>query len=403
MHGFELGGFSSGLTQGLQTSALLNRNALQARGQEANLGLGLSQIKASREAQKEKIQAQGLMEKRKALLADVKSVESAIAEIAKTAGPDAATSFLEKPEVQKVIETLNARLADIGVNADIAPRLFIVANGGVSPKEKAVMEMQGKIAAADVVAKTAGVSPRAALEGQGILPPEQFKPAIDGNGQPVFATEEMIRSGKVRPLPSGIKLSVDKDGNVSFATGTAGVAGGLTTGTRTLSQRAVSGASEVTANLARLRKMIEKGGLGVVGGFAALTGLLNKTLAQATPDIFDRARADFENALRFTVQAALRTISQDSRFTNEDREAIQDLFPSTGILESPQNAESKIATLEAALIRRLGQQLRRQDVVDNGILAGETPERIRELMQRGLLSLDEAENALKRLFPDRFD
>ena len=159
--------------------------------------------------------------------------------------------------------------------------------------------------------------------------------------------------------------------------------------------------TELLGNLENLEALLEGGGSDAVGASAALAGLMNRTVAQFAPGMFNEDRANFERLLKVTRQGALRMVSADSRFTNEDRERVEELFPSTGALESVKNAETKLTVLKAYILRRNLDAAQRLGV-DQPDSPVNSPEDIAAMVRSGAFSMAEGEAALVFLFPEIF-
>jgi len=160
---------------------------------------------------------------------------------------------------------------------------------------------------------------------------------------------------------------------------------------------------ELLTNLGTLDTMLEKGWGGVAGPFAALKGFVNVTLANFNPALFSKKRAKFEQFVETTRQSALRVVSDESRFSEADRDFIFALFPKTGIFESPQQAAVKLDVLTAFFLRRLVQvgSLTQEEAAASPIPTL-TAERLRDFYHQGLITQSEAIAIAPVLFPERF-
>ena len=173
--------------------------------------------------------------------------------------------------------------------------------------------------------------------------------------------------------------------------------GELTSVNVTKGQERARTATETLANLAVVKKLLDEKGTAVVGIPGSVKSIINTTLAQFTPALFDADRARFEQAVRSVRESALRTVSTDDRFNKEDRERIEALFPETGFMESFENAQVKIQVLNAFMLRRLSAELGKLGI-DKANIPTMNPDSIYEAMQNGLLTPAEAKAALKLLF-----
>lgn len=161
-------------------------------------------------------------------------------------------------------------------------------------------------------------------------------------------------------------------------------------------QKKVSQSADAVSGLASIRRSVSEGVLGLRG---AIKGVLNVTAAQADPQYFDKNRANFENIVKSTRETLLKTISSDSRFSDRDRTAIENLFPSTGVFESEQNALSKLDALDAIIIKRLTANLQNgggglgfnpKDISKGGLLEGLNLKRLQELTASKHITPEEA-------------
>ena len=172
----------------------------------------------------------------------------------------------------------------------------------------------------------------------------------------------------------------------------------LTTGTKTKLQETEFQARELVNNVGKLLNTLkdpEKTGL--VGFAGWVKGISNLTAAQISGDFFSEDRSTFEQQLKTIRQSALRVVSDESRFSEADRNFIFELFPQTGVLESRENALVKTAVLSAFFLSRLEDVLERSNV-DTASIPSLTPDDIRDFYNKGLLERKEAESALQKIF-----
>ena len=216
-----------------------------------------------------------------------------------------------------------------------------------------------------------------------------------------FASESDILAepGRFGPVPTGLKLRVTDDG-VEFVTGGQD----LTSTSVTDAERAKRQTTQVLAGISTLNNLFQesvKSGKPIIGALATFKGFLNKTVAQFVPGLFDKDRAKFERATKVLRQTSLRVVSDETRFSEADRDFIFDLFPSVGVFGSEQEAEIKISVLTAFFTRRFSSAL--DDLgIDQASIPQITPEEIREASKNGFLGEEEAGKILRQLFPERF-
>ena len=175
-------------------------------------------------------------------------------------------------------------------------------------------------------------------------------------GKPVtrFATPQEIldSQGNLVPVPTGIQLQTTPEG-VSFSTG--GLPLPAATETRLLQN--VRGGRELLTNLGTLLDQVDRGGAQVSGPLGAFKGFVNVTVASFIPALFSKDRALFERQLKITREASKRAVSDEERFTDQDRAFVQELFPTPGLFGNPQAAEAKLQVMSAFFLRRLGPDL----------------------------------------------
>jgi len=201
------------------------------------------------------------------------------------------------------------------------------------------------------------------------------------------ALADVLDRGGVRV---GLDVQASDVSGLDFEKGTKKEAEGRVLQTQTLLR-----------NTATLEGLLAEGG--AVGAVPAFRGLLNVTVAQFVPGSFDKDRAQFERFNKLTRQAALRVVSDESRFSEADRDFIFDLFPETGAFESEQNAAVKLRVMQAFFLRRLEPDLVASGIDPDSINVGLGPDEVRDAVQRGFLSADEGVRILDKLFPDFLD
>ncbi|MCH8240371.1 MAG: hypothetical protein IIB62_10055 [Proteobacteria bacterium] len=219
--------------------------------------------------------------------------------------------------------------------------------------------------------------------------------------RPTFVSEAQILANPDRygPIPTGLKLRVTDDG-VEFVTGGQELTPASTTG----AQKTKRQTTELLANVSTLKRLFEKSikaGKPIIGALPAFRGFLNKTLVQFVPGLFDKDRAKFERAVKAVRQTALRVVSDETRFSEADRDFVFDLFPSVSIFGSEEEAAVKMNVLVAFFARRFSSAL--TDLgIDQASIPQITPEDIRVAMESGFLDEEEGGKILRQLFPERF-
>ena len=303
------------------------------------------------------------------------------------------------------IVTLNAeQKADLGINAAFLAQLDTLT---------------GKIITTDQTGKVGGLKAVLDLE------------ATSQTGNPVtrFATNEEITAskGNLVPPPRGIKIRVDPDtGLVEIATE------GQTLPTQVRSRALQNITSEVNllTNLGTLIDQVEAGGNQVIGPVGAVKDLINVTVASFIPALFSEDRARFVSQLEITREASKRAVSDEERFTEENRKYVQKLFPSPGVFTNKQEGLVKMEVMAAFFLRKLGPDLRTAgvdtanvptlEITDLFKFAGDqllTPEEVRDsvialfpgqpmditsvlsMMLQAGLSEEEMDPIIRQLFP----
>ncbi len=172
-----------------------------------------------------------------------------------------------------------------------------------------------------------------------------------------FATEEEILADKganLTPAISGQSFTVAEDGTVTFSTGVVGLEGA--------NNKELNKEQAKTDNLLlrtnRLQIMVDNAPssfFGISGGFLEF---YNNYMTQIPGVKFNEQLADVRNYINTQGQQLLREVSDDSRFTNEDREYINKV---TGVdalesLKSKQAVVSQLNQIQLLLEDRLIEQ-----------------------------------------------
>lgn len=230
-----------------------------------------------------------------------------------------------------------------------------------------------------------------------VLKPVLDRKATKAAGAPVtsYATPAVIEAskGNLVPPPSGIRLRTTKEG-VEFATGGLD----LPPATETRARARITAGVELLTNVGTLLDQVERGGAAVIGPLGFFKGLINVTLASFVPVMFSKDRALFERQLKIVREASKRAVSDEERFTDEDREFVQELFPTPGLFGNPQVADAKLQVMAAFFIRRLG-----PDLEAVGVDTAQVPTlELGDLLRMGgaqLLTTVEVRSSAEFLFP----
>lgn len=221
-------------------------------------------------------------------------------------------------------------------------------------------------------------------------------------GKPVtlFATPADIAAsgGNFIPVPRGISLrtSTDKAGTTTTELATEGQGLPPATETRTLAR--VTAGRELLTNIGTLMDQVEEGGATVSGPVGAFRGFINVTLASFIPALFSKDRALFERELKLTREASKRAVSDEERFTDQDRAFVNELFPTPGVFGNPQVADAKLQVMAAFFLRRLGPDLEALEINTAEIATFGVADLLK-LGGNGLLTAQEVRRSAEFLFP----
>jgi hypothetical protein len=231
-------------------------------------------------------------------------------------------------------------------------------------------------------------------------PIESLKKVLIG-GKPSWATDSQIMedmksaSPKIFPPATGMRFRIGKDGELEVVVG----GGELSTiSAKTADLRSFKQMADVLANIGTLDDLTKRGNVGLIGAFK---GIINKTVAQILPSMFSKDRSKFESTVKAVRQMALRVVSDETRFSDADREAIQELFPKTGVFGSGQQEQMKLTVLTALFARRMSGVMERLDIKTVEIPQLEARD-IHEAHTEGLLGEDEAAKILVSFWPKEF-
>ena len=180
-------------------------------------------------------------------------------------------------------------------------------------------------------------------------------------------------------LTTSTDLEIGPDGVIRFRTG--------------LNDQTISTQSglEQRKNAAELSLLEAKGLLRSLSsadvGFRGFLGekIIDQTLGQISKSLVNNDRVANRQSMLALKERTLKSMSDDKRFSNLDRAAIEKLFPSGGVFESIESAKTKIRGLVDILTERINfhsGKLGRKSFVDM------TPEEIGAAVSDG--SLDKA-------------
>lgn len=153
-----------------------------------------------------------------------------------------------------------------------------------------------------------------------------------------------------------IYMGTDAEGKPIFemteggAPSRAGALGKATTAMTTQAQQKLAqyeNSAELLNWLQRKLRPEHVGAAGVVGEL-----VLDKVLPQLGAQTANRGRVDVRTALTTAREGLMREISGDPRFSNVDRQEIAKALPSSGVFESYDDAQQRIATVRRILANR---------------------------------------------------
>lgn len=196
-----------------------------------------------------------------------------------------------------------------------------------------------------------------------------------------------------RGLKDGLSIQVDDDGKTIINYGPqASDLGKVTVATQSRVQQKLLKYEGVSQLLNTLEKNMQPEHLGVRGVAGDL--LLDRGLSQFIPELANKDRIDTRTGMVVARESLMRDISDDTRFSNADREEIAKALPSSGIFESVGDATQRIQTVRRILNQRGAISAERTGLAIP--LWTQTPDQIRALFQDKKISENDAIDALRR-------
>lgn len=204
----------------------------------------------------------------------------------------------------------------------------------------------------------------------------------------IFDAEIASRAAK-----DGFNIQFDDQGKLIFNYGpqVAGL-GKITVATQSRVQQNLlkyEGVSQLLNTVEKNLKPEHVGVRGVAGEF-----LLDRGLSQLDPSFANKDRIDTRTGMVVARESLLRVVSDDPRFSNQDRDEISKALPSSGVFESVEDAKQRIQT-----VRRIINQRGKIQAEGTGLpiqLWTQSADEIRALYQSGKVSENDAEDALRR-------
>lgn len=171
------------------------------------------------------------------------------------------------------------------------------------------------------------------------------------------AAAEFILAGiKESVTPKGMKLEVGPDGGIMFSQGSTGD-GGMTTANTTKSQERQYQQERLIREGGQLLGILRPQDLGIQGNVGEVAGGF---LGQLDPKLANAQVAQNRTRLRTFRESALRAVSDDSRFSNNDRTAIEQMLPSDGWVENLPQAQGKLKAVLTIFAQRATNEAQRQ-------------------------------------------
>lgn len=182
--------------------------------------------------------------------------------------------------------------------------------------------------------------------------------------------------------PKGMKLEIGPDGAITLSQGS--MEGGLTTTNTTKSQERQYQQERLIREGGQLLSLLRPEDLGVQGNIGELAGGF---LGQLDPKLANEQVAQNRTRLKSFRESALRAVSDDSRFSNADRSAIEGMLPSEGWLENLPQAKGKLKAVLTIFAERATNEAQRQGKQSWTELP---PEQIIEAARAGKIDKDAA-------------
>lgn len=168
------------------------------------------------------------------------------------------------------------------------------------------------------------------------------------------AGADFILAGiKEEVTPKGMQLEVGPDGGIRFFQGSSA----LTTSNTTKSQERQYQQERLIREGGQLLGLLRPEDLGVQGNVGEIAGGF---LGQINPQLANAQVAENRTRLRSFRESALRAVSDDSRFSNNDRTAIEGMLPSDGWVENLPQAKGKLKAVLTIFASRATNEAQRQ-------------------------------------------
>lgn len=157
----------------------------------------------------------------------------------------------------------------------------------------------------------------------------------------------------------------------------------FTTGTQSKFEQDEAQTNALVVRLMNLHNTLRVDDVGVVAKIAEI--FVDEGLAQIFPAIADGQRIINRSKLRLVREAAMRQVSGDDRFSNNDRAAITALLAKEGFFESLPSAKGKLRTVAMVLSER---QRLKSELLGRTPLTSMTASQIRDGIKDGTVPRD---------------
>jgi hypothetical protein len=185
---------------------------------------------------------------------------------------------------------------------------------------------------------------------------EQSRLAGDVGGYQQHTEKSQLWRSAIPSHQSSLTVGMDEAGR-PLVTQTSGVQpsinplGKPTTAMNTKSQENTVKYENALTLINQLQKGLTPRDVGAAGLLGEM--VMDRTLAQFDPSFADKDRIEKRTALGALRESLLRTVSDDPRFSNVDRDEISKLLPSTGAFESYPDAIGRMGQVKKILGDRI--------------------------------------------------
>jgi hypothetical protein len=168
------------------------------------------------------------------------------------------------------------------------------------------------------------------------------------DGPQKTALQQKLATFQAQTAPSGTTVFDPATGNPIVQIGKQ--QGGATISTQTKLQQGIANLQKTVSSLEEIENTLRPEDVGLKGVIGEQ--LLDRIAPQFGLDTSDVQRMDNRTKLKAVVQGALREVSADSRFTENDRIAVEEILPKAGVRETYQNAIQTSKTLRRIFAKR---------------------------------------------------